>query len=71
MRDIFLSNPGKTYLGLGHMPSLKPVILQEVEEDGGYFNRSPVMSTPQDISTSSGGRSRGQFIFFQKDHMIT
>lgn len=38
-----LSNPGKTYLGLG----LGPITLQEVEEGGGYLNRFPVMSTPK------------------------
>lgn len=38
-KAILPSNPGKTHFGLGHMCSLEPATLQEVEEGDGYFNR--------------------------------
>lgn len=33
------SHPGKTHLGPGHIHSLEPDTLQEVEEGDGYLNR--------------------------------
>jgi hypothetical protein len=54
------SNPGKTHLGLGHIYSLEPATLQEVEEGDGHLNRSLSHVHPQ------GGGSREQFLFSRR-----
>lgn len=63
MKGIFLSNPGKTYLGLGRMPSHKPFSRKQrrmVDILIGSQSRPPLRRKKQ-----------GPVYFFQKDHMTT